>query len=94
MTAIVKYDFMASAVLFQYRYSHDAVTSFATSNTTPIARIGSAAAGKIAMRPTIEKYPATVDTANAENSKSAMNNILVSTLWARNQPEVLCSGGY
>ena len=75
ITASVKYAFMARAVFDQYRYSHDAVTSLAISSTTPIARIGSAAAGKIAMSPTIEKYPATVETASADKRSKAIKSI-------------------
>ena len=80
ITAEVKYVRKSALVVVQLRYIQEAVTSLATSKTIPIARIGVSAEGNIATSPTIEKYPATADTARAEVINSTIKNISDSIL--------------
>jgi len=80
ITANMKYDFINHRIFSQLRYKKDAVTSFAISNAEPIANMGMAAAGNIAINPTIENHAATAETASAENNKSKKNIIFVPSL--------------
>jgi hypothetical protein len=54
-TAIVKYVFNSLLAIFQLRYTQLAVTSLASSRTIPIAAIAIGEAGKMAIKPNIEK---------------------------------------
>ena len=53
-TAIDRYALMNLGATFQFWYSHEAVTSFPTSNTDPITIIGMAAPAKMAANPNME----------------------------------------
>lgn len=63
----------------QFLYNQDAVTSFATSSTAPIVRMGIAAAGKMAISPTMENHPATAETDSADNTNRDKNIIGISS---------------
>ena len=53
-TAIVRYVLRSTLVCFQFRYNHEAVTSFPTSNTEPIIITGQNAPGNIVANPITE----------------------------------------
>ena len=61
--------------LFHHLYKKDAVTSLPISSVTPIIIIAMGDAENISASPTIEKYAATADIANAD-SKSIIANII------------------
>lgn len=53
-TAEVRYHFNIPGAVFQLRYNHDAVTSFADSRTEPIKTTGQNEPGNIAASPMTE----------------------------------------
>jgi hypothetical protein len=82
------YVFITHCVFAQYWYTQDAVTSLAISKATPIANMDWGSPLKIAINPTIEKYAATADTDNAENSSPINNTIILLSPKLESTPRV------
>jgi len=76
--ANVRYDLSRNGALFQFLYTHEAVTNLPTSNEPAIIATGSAEAAKMAIRPTTENHAAIAAIEIATTNTNIGKNIILS----------------